>query len=157
MLIKWIPKNADNNFSSRDSSVVMKQRLIRVRFVYSLSLSVAKYRASVKQRPLSLGTIFPPVRPTDTLSESRQNKVFRHDQRRYYYFDVHRAVHRNIISLVKKTRCTNVLNLFYFGMTLNMFRTIFPSIIRVQYCTYSNRHLSNRYCCLLASKWIQEF
>jgi len=30
-------------------------------------------------------------------------------------FDVHRAVHRNIISIVKPTRCTNVSNLFYFG------------------------------------------
>ena len=39
-------------------------------------------------------------------------------------------VHRNIISVVKPTRCTNVSNLFYFGMTLHMFRTVFPSIIR---------------------------
>ena len=53
---------------------------------------------------------------------------------------------------VKPTRCTNVSNLFYFAMTLYMFRAVFPSIIRVQDCTYSNRHLSNRYCCLLASK-----
>jgi len=45
-------------------------------------------------------------------------------------FDVHRAVHRNITSIVKPTRCTNVSNLFYFGMTPNMFQTIFPSIIR---------------------------
>ena len=29
-------------------------------------------------------------------------------------FDFHRAVHRNIISIVKPTRCTNVSNLFYF-------------------------------------------
>ena len=29
-------------------------------------------------------------------------------------FDVHRAVHRNIISIAKPTRCTNVSNLFYF-------------------------------------------
>ena len=43
--------------------------------------------------------------------------------------DVHTAVHRNIISTVKPTRCTNVSNLFYFGMTLYMFRTVFPSII----------------------------
>jgi len=42
----------------------------------------------------------------------------------------HRAVHRNIISVVKPTRCTNVSNLFYFGMTLYMFRTVFPSTIR---------------------------
>ena len=43
---------------------------------------------------------------------------------------VHRAVHHNIISKAKPTRCTNVSNLFYFGMTLYMFRTVFPSIIR---------------------------
>jgi len=47
-----------------------------------------------------------------------------------YEFDVHRAVHRNIISIVKQTRCTNVSNLFYFGMTFYMFRKVFPSIIR---------------------------
>jgi len=29
-------------------------------------------------------------------------------------FDVHRAVHRNIISIIIPTRCTNVPNLFYF-------------------------------------------
>jgi len=34
------------------------------------------------------------------------------------------------ISIVKPTRCTNVSNLFNFGMTLYMFRTVFPSIIR---------------------------
>jgi len=40
------------------------------------------------------------------------------------------AGHRIIISTVKPTRCINVSNLFYFGMTLYMFRTVFPSIIR---------------------------
>ena len=45
-------------------------------------------------------------------------------------FDVHRAVRRNIISIEKPTRCTSVSNLFYFGMTLYMFRTAIPSIIR---------------------------
>jgi len=45
-------------------------------------------------------------------------------------FDVHRAMHCNIICIVKPTRCTSVSNLFYFGMTLYMFRTVFPSIIR---------------------------
>jgi len=49
---------------------------------------------------------------------------------RIYLFDVHRAVHRNIISIVKPTRYTNVADLFYFEMTLYMFRTVFPSIIR---------------------------
>jgi len=35
-----------------------------------------------------------------------------------------------LISIAKPTRCTNVLNLFYFEMTLYMFRTVFPSIIK---------------------------
>jgi len=47
-----------------------------------------------------------------------------------YKFDVHTAVHHNIISIVKPTSCTNISNLFYFGMTLYMFRTVFPFIIR---------------------------
>jgi len=37
----------------------------------------------------------------------------------------------NVISTVKPTRCTNVSNLFHFGMTLYMFRTVFPPIIRI--------------------------
>jgi len=36
-------------------------------------------------------------------------------------FDVHRAVNRNISAIVKPTRCTNVSNLFYFGLTLYIF------------------------------------
>jgi hypothetical protein len=36
----------------------------------------------------------------------------------------------HVISIVKPTRCTNVSYLFYFGMTLYMFRTVFLSIIR---------------------------
>ena len=35
-----------------------------------------------------------------------------------YIFGVHRAVHRNTISIVKPTICINVSNLFYFGMIL---------------------------------------
>ena len=98
-------------------------------------------------------------------------------------FDFHRALHHNIISIIKPTRCTSVSNLFYFGMTLYMFRKVFPSIIRSSrpyiratgicqtdtavclqaskqadsiICTveYSNRDLSNRYCSLLPSKQI---
>jgi len=38
-------------------------------------------------------------------------------------------LHKNI-SIVKSSSCTNVPNLFYFGMTLYMFRTVFPSIMR---------------------------
>jgi len=45
-------------------------------------------------------------------------------------FDVHGTVHRNYISIVKPTRCTNFSNLLYFGRTLYMFRSVFPSIIR---------------------------
>ena len=39
-----------------------------------------------------------------------------------------------------------------------MFRTVFPSIIRSSrlYSTYSNKYLSNRYCCLLASGYEME-
>ena len=45
-------------------------------------------------------------------------------------FDVQRTMHHNIISMVKPTRCTNVLILFYFERILYMFRMVFPSIIR---------------------------
>jgi len=31
-------------------------------------------------------------------------------------------------SIIKPARCTSVSNLFYFGMTLYMFRTVFPAI-----------------------------
>ena len=34
-------------------------------------------------------------------------------------------------SIVKPTTCTHVSNLFYFGITLYMFRTVFPSVIRI--------------------------
>jgi hypothetical protein len=40
------------------------------------------------------------------------------------------TVYRNIISIVKLTRCTSVSNLFYFGMILYMFRTVFLSVFR---------------------------
>jgi len=45
-------------------------------------------------------------------------------------FDIHRAVHHITISIVKPTQCTIVSNSFYFRMTLHMFWTVFPSIIR---------------------------
>jgi len=58
-----------------------------------------------------------------------------------------------LISIVKPTRCTNTSNLFYFGMIHSTcFGQTFHPSSGVQDCTYSNRHLSNRYCCLLASK-----
>ena len=103
---------------------------------------------------------------------------YRHFVKRPQLFDVHRAVHHNIMSIVKPTRCTNVSNLFYFGTTLYVFRTVFPSItsssrLYIQQqsnrcCMYSLELLmmdrktvrnmyvqqqSNRYCCLLASRY----
>ena len=53
-----------------------------------------------------------------------------------------------IISIVKPTRCTNVSNLFYFGITLYMFRAVFPSIIRSSRLYVQQ---PNRFCCLLVS------
>ena len=44
-------------------------------------------------------------------------------------YDTHRAVHRNIVSTIKPTRCTIVSNLFYFGMTPYIFNFVFPCII----------------------------
>ena len=70
-------------------------------------------------------------------------------------FDVHSAMH-HIISRVKPTRRTDVSNLFHFGMTLYMFRTVPPPSSGVQDCTYSNRHMSNRYCCLHPSSGVQD-
>jgi len=67
-------------------------------------------------------------------------------------FDVHRAVHPNIISIVKPTRCTSVSNVFILEWHSTCFGRSFRPSSWVQDCAYSNRHLSNRYCCLLASK-----
>ena len=51
----------------------------------------------------------------------------------------------------KPTRCTNVSNLFYFGMTLHVSDGL--SVDHQEFKTvHINRHLSNRYCCVLASK-----
>jgi len=52
----------------------------------------------------------------------------------------------------KPTRCTNVSNLFILEWHCTCFRRYFRPSSGVQDCTYSNRHLSNRYCCLLDSK-----
>ena len=68
-------------------------------------------------------------------------------------FDVHSAMRPNI-SVVKPTRCTKVSNLFYFGITLYMFRTVFPSIIRSSRLYMQQKHVSNRYSRLLARKEI---
>jgi len=67
-------------------------------------------------------------------------------------FVVHRAVHRSVISIVKPTRCTNVSNLFTLERHSTCFLRPFRPSSGFQDCTYSNMHLSNRYCCLLASK-----
>ena len=42
-----------------------------------------------------------------------------------------------MISTVKPTRCTNVSNLYHFGMTLYMFRRSFPPSSGLHDCTYS--------------------
>ena len=63
------------------------------------------------------------------------------------------AVNRNIIPIVKRTRCASVSNLFYIGMTLYMFRAVFPSIIRSLRLYIQQQ---NRYCCLLASGYDME-
>jgi len=56
------------------------------------------------------------------------------------------------ISIVKPTRCTSVSNYFILEWHSTRFGRSFRPSSRVQDCTYSNRHLSNRYCCLFASK-----
>jgi len=76
------------------------------------------------------------IRPTDEGMWNILSHVihYRHVSTTVAYIiritDIHSTVHRNIISILKPTRCTNVLNLFYFGMTLYMFRAVFPSIVR---------------------------
>jgi hypothetical protein len=65
-------------------------------------------------------------------------------------------VNHNIIPIVKPTRCTSVSNLFILEWRCAWFRLSFRPSSGVQDCTYSNRHLSNRYCCLLASGYKME-
>ena len=67
-------------------------------------------------------------------------------------FDVHRAVHRNIISIVKPTRCTMYQIYFILEWHSTCFGRSFCPSSAVKDCTYSNRHLSNRYCSLVACK-----
>ena len=52
------------------------------------------------------------------------------------------------ISMVKPTRRTNISHLLYLGVTLYMFRTVFPPIIRSSRLYIQQ---PNRYWCLLAS------
>jgi hypothetical protein len=54
-------------------------------------------------------------------------------------FDVHGAVHRNIIPIVKPTRCTSVSNLFILEWHSTWFGRPFRPSSGVQDCTYSNQ------------------
>ena len=56
-----------------------------------------------------------------------------------------------VIPIVKSTWCTNVSNLFILEWHTTCFGRSFRQSSGVQDCTYSNRRLSNRHCCLLAS------
>ena len=57
----------------------------------------------------------------------------------------------HIIPIVKPTRCASVSNLFILERHSTCFGRSFLPSSAVQDCTYSNRHMSNRYCWLLAS------
>jgi len=61
-------------------------------------------------------------------------------------------IFNNIISIVKPTRCTIVSNLFILECQSTCFGRSFRPSSGVQHCTYSNRQMSNRYCCLPASR-----
>ena len=65
-------------------------------------------------------------------------------------FDIHSVVHRNIISTVKSTRCTNVSNLFHFGMTIYVFQMVFSSIARSSRLYVQQQ--TDTAVCLLASR-----
>ena len=69
---------------------------------------------------------YPYLKNTDTCLNLEVVATLARDD---FFSDVHRAVHRNIISIAKLTNCTSLSNLFYFGMTLYMFQTVFPSVI----------------------------
>jgi len=60
---------------------------------------------------------------------------------------------KKIISVVKPTRCTNVSNLFYFGMTLYMFRTVFLSIKRSSTLYIQQQAFVKQMLCLPASRY----
>ena len=68
--------------------------------------------------------------------------------------NIYRAMHCSIIPIVKPTRCTSVSNLFILERRTTCFGRSFHPSSGVQDCTYSNRHLSNRYCCLLANGYL---
>ena len=60
------------------------------------------------------------------------------------------------ISRVKPTRCTGVSNYFILEWHSTCLGWSFCPSSVVQDCTYSNKSMSNRYCCLLASKQTAE-
>jgi hypothetical protein len=63
------------------------------------------------------------------VSQGTQNTEHIKPTQLIYISDIHGAVHRNNIPIVKPTRCTSVSTLFYFGMTVYTFQMVFPSII----------------------------
>jgi hypothetical protein len=65
-------------------------------------------------------------------------------------YDVHRAVHRNIIPIVKPTRCTSVPNFFIFEWHSTCFRPSISSSSGLQDCTYINQ--TENAVCLLAGR-----
>jgi len=70
----------------------------------------------------TLSSICLVLTPSMTMGQSvpkRRHIKFR-PKRKNTTFDIHRTVHRNILSIVKPTRCTTVSNLFYFEMTLHV-------------------------------------
>ena len=91
-----------------------------------------------------------------SFSQLCERAVQTRDMQRAYdvtVFDVQRAVHRNVISIVKPTRFTKVSNLFHFGMTLYMFRTVFPSIIRSSRLYIQQQAYVKQILLLLASRY----
>jgi hypothetical protein len=64
------------------------------------------------------------------------------------FFYVHRTVHCNIFPIIKPNRCTSASNLFVLERHSTCLGQYFCPWQEFK-TTYSNRHLSNRYCCLL--------
>ena len=85
------------------------------------------YRTHKRPPPVSIPGQPNPVHiPTSHLLEIRPNIIHPSTPRSPQWSLSLRFPHQDPI----QTRCTNVSNLFYFGMTLYMFRTVFLSIIR---------------------------
>ena len=111
--------------------------------------------------PLILSSLLHLGIPNDLLPSGFTNKTLyaplpssTHAPFQYTYkFDVHRAVYHNIIPTVKPTRCTNVSNLFYFGMALHV-----SDGLSVHHHDFKTVHTATGICqtdtavCLLASR-----